>query len=526
MLQGDAVVPAPEGSPSDPRVKHDVQASLRGFPILKIDSGRARRIDATSSPAWLDRAEAFIGSTTGKDITGLAVAKVFWAADTEVKAESSNIQPLSITQFFTVPRQTDPVLHGYHFHPEGASFTVKEPLLDAFVGQVIDSFEDDTASRRWHGSQMARFLIEKRALAYGVNAYHANRAAELIFSAAASPAMRKELSSLLRFWSAQDLRAVLESVRTDVLGQHPLLTADRVSETAASLGGIKFQPLFKEAVEAVGNRDLIRRYLKTTVLHSLAIRLKEAFALVSGGDADALMFHARLPIQFADTGDLRLAIFETSSHGDGTTRTFVERYEDFENLRKDGFLGFCPNASEDAVVDRFFAMPDQHAAWRGVDPLDRHQLLAISKALGLGDDPLPGAISRMLFHQETIGADRVAIYDIAREVRAIETDLRQQFDRTPTTWELASAVVRHAQSNQQSVTGSMLNIYAQIEGAALTGSLSPESRLADQVLRLGMKLCIDGCKACMHQGSDLMGDSLVPSSTSRTLLNRFLCYET
>lgn len=525
MIQGGSVVPAPDGAPDDIRVKHNSQASLRGFPILKTDPAKAQTIETASRTPWLERAEAFVGSSTSKGTTGLAVAKVFWAADADVKAEGPNIQPLSITQFFTIPGRSDPVLHGYHFHPEGVTFTADGGRLDRFVDRVVDGFETDPVARRWHGSQMARFLIEKRALAYGVNAYHANRAAELIFSAVASETVRKDLSDLLRFWSAQDLATVFETIRTDLLKEHPLLTRDRVAETAVSLGDIRFQPLIKEAIGAVANADLLRRYLKSTVLHSLAIRLKEAFAFASGGDPAALMFHARLPIQFENAGDPTITIFETTSHGDGTTRTFVERYGEFDDLVKTGFLDRCPNANEDQAIDRFFALPERHADWREIDPADRVRLSQVADALRIDGEGLPNTIPRILFHSETIGADRVAIYDIAHEVRAIEADLRDRFGRAPMAWELASAVVRHAQEDERSVSGTMLSAYARIDGAALDGSFSPESRLADQVLRLGMKLCLDGCRACVHQGSDLMGDSLVQSSTSRTLLAGFLCDE-
>ncbi len=525
MIQAGTVVPAPEGAPPDHRVKHDSQASLRGFPILKTDRSKARRIDPEGSAAWLDRTDAFVGSSSRKDTTGLAVAKVFWGADAEIKAEGPNVDPLSVTQFFTVPGKSDPVLHGYHFHPEGVTFTVNDDRLNTYVGQTIDGFKANTFARRWHGSQMARFLIEKKALAYGVNAYHANRAAELIFSAVASDGMRKELSNLLRYWSAEDLATVFGDVRSEMLSQHPLLTTGRVAETAASLGDMRFKPLIAEAISAVGDRDLLHRYLKSTILHSLAIRLREALAFVSGGDVAGLMFHVRLPIQFADPGNPEIAVFETSSHGDGTTRTFAEKYSDFQDLWRGGFLDSCPNAAEDSAIDRFFAMTDRHASWRDINPIDKTQLNAIAAELGISGEPLPSAIPRILFHNEILGADRVSVYEIATQVRAVETDLRGKFGRMPTTWELASAVVKDAERDRQSVAGTMLTAYAQIDGAALDGSFSPESRLADQVLRLGMKLCVDGCRACVHQGSDLMGDSLVQSSTSRSLLEGFLCHE-
>jgi protein-tyrosine phosphatase len=69
----------------------------------------------------------------------------------------------------------------------------------------------------------------------------------------------------------------------------------------------------------------------------------------------------------------------------------------------------------------------------------------------------------------------------------------------------------------------LLSAYARIEDAAQDESLSPEGRLADQVFRLHARLCVDGCRACVHQSSDLMTESLAEASTSRTLLSRFMC---
>ncbi|MEJ1935070.1 hypothetical protein WDZ92_33145, partial [Nostoc sp. NIES-2111] len=71
----------------------------------------------------------------------------------------------------------------------------------------------------------------------------------------------------------------------------------------------------------------------------------------------------------------------------------------------------------------------------------------------------------------------------------------------------------------------LLRAYAGIDDAAMDESLSPEGRLADQIFRLHARLCVDGCKACVHQPSDIMSDSLAEASTSRTLLERFLSEE-
>ncbi|MBY3101165.1 DEAD/DEAH box helicase [Rhizobium laguerreae] len=526
MIQGGAVVPAPDGAPLGLRVEHGARGSLRGFPILKTDRSKGTKVGGGLALApWIEEMDAYIGSNTKKAVTGIAVAKVFWGADAEVRVNDPKTSPLSITQIFTVPGKKEPVLHGFHIHPEGVTFRLNNDTLDRSIDQILIDLDRDTALRRWHGSQMARYMIESRALSLGVNAYQANRAAELIFSAVISDKSRKELSALLKFWSPRDLSVVFENIRSELLSEHPLLTSDRVAEVAAAMGDKKFQPLLAQSINAVGDQVLLKRYLTSCVVHSLAIRLKEAFARASGGDPDQLMFYARLPVQFADAEKAEVTVCELASHGDGTTRSFVEHVEDFDELWQTGLIHECPNADEDLIVDRFFERQANHAAWRDVDRADNQLLSAVAADLGVRDGPMPASIQRMLFDQEIISSEVFSIYDIAMAVRDHEMSLRQTFGRFPTMWELASAVVRAASADRSSVAGRLLSAYEQVEDAVMDGSLSPTSRLSDQVLRLGMKMCVDGCRACVHQSSDLMGDSLVQSSTSRSLLGRFVCLE-
>lgn len=116
------------------------------------------------------------------------------------------------------------------------TFRLNNDTLDQTIDQTLNDFETNPALRRWHGSQMARYMIESQALSFGINAYQANRAAELIFSAVVSDKLRKELSALLKFWSPRDLSKVFENIRAELLSGHPLLTKDRVAEVAAAMG--------------------------------------------------------------------------------------------------------------------------------------------------------------------------------------------------------------------------------------------------------------------------------------------------
>jgi hypothetical protein len=136
---------------------------------------------------------------------------------------------------------------------------------------------------------------------------------------------------------------------------------------------------------------------------------------------------------------------------------------------------------------------------------------------------IPAAVLRVLFGSETVDVESFELYDLACAVRTIDQHLSSRLGRAPSAWELTSAVVEIARSDGASNPGRLLSAYARIEAAAQDESLSPEGRLADQVYRLNAPLCVDGCRACVHQGSDLMTESMAEASTSRTLLERFIC---
>ncbi len=197
------------------------------------------------------------------------------------------------------------------------------------------------------------------------------------------------------------------------------------------MGEAKFQPLFARAFSAASDQTLSKRYLKSCVIQSLAMRLKEAFARASGGDPDQLMFHARLPVQFASAEKAEITICELASHGDGTTRSFIENVGEFENLWRMGFIHECPNATEDVIMDKFFERRADHTIWRDVDRADEQILSTIAAGLGVDDGTVPANIQRMLFDQETVGSEIFAVYDVAMAVRDREIKLRHAFGRFP-----------------------------------------------------------------------------------------------
>jgi hypothetical protein len=95
--------------------------------------------------------------------------------------------------------------------------------------------------------------------------------------------------------------------------------------------------------------------------------------------------------------------------------------------------------------------------------------------------------------------------------------------REPSTWEQVSATVRAAEAQDPDTPQltALLNAYQGLEDATQEESLSPQARLADQVYRLSARLCVDGCQACLHAGSDVVQGGLVEASVSRRLLERW-----
>lgn len=160
-----------------------------------------------------------------------------------------------------------------------------------------------------------------------------------------------------------------------------------------------------------------------------------------------------------------------------------------------------------------------------MDPNDPNTLASIANSLGLtADRGLPPSAIKILFGTETVGLERINLYDLASSLRSTETALQERLRREPTAWELTSAAVEAARADPASIGGRLLSAYARLDDASLEDRLSPEARLADQVFRIHARLCVDGCQACVHQPSDLMTESLVESSTSRRLLSGFLTH--
>lgn len=506
------------------RVRHDSRGSLRGFPIIKSSPEHGRRIESSRLEPWIDRVDRFIGDGVGGKQTGLAMARVYWGADAEVNLIGPPSETAVFSQVFVGPDDGRPLLHGYHVQTEGVRFTLNSKVLDAFVTSALDWLDQDLPARRWYAGQMLRFLVESKAQSCGVNAYEARRGADLMVSAAGDPDLKRRLAHLLNFWGSADLATLFEDTRANLLSQHPLLSPQRVKRVAQSLADQRFQKIFKAAVQSTAEAETFRRYVKSIVVHSLAVRLKESFLQLGRGDEQRVIMHVRLPIQFGSAEDPVITICEAGAFGDGTTRSFLSQFDEAAQHWRDGFITECPNANEDAVMLRLFEQTEKHDQWRKIDPNDPANLASLNKPLGLDTGrPLPAAVLRVLFGSEPVGIDRFDLYDLAMAIHASDKRLSDRLGRAPTAWELTSAAVEEAKSNRASIPGRLLAAYAAIEDAVQDESLSPEARLAEQQYRLSARLCVDGCQACVHQASDLMSEGLAEASTSRRLLKRFLC---
>lgn len=514
-----SIAPVSDG---DSPVRHDSRGELRGFLLVSAEAGAARRLPSEDLAPAVASIEAHAGVGLRSGSTGLNVARIFWGADAEVRLDVQGSDPVSFAQIFTGPSSERPLLHGYSVETEGLRIRLDKERLDSFIADVRAEMETDEAERRWRSAQFARYLVESRARGLGLNGYEARRGADLLVAAAGDAGLRARLNRLLKFWSADQFKALLEATRAALLSQHPLMTEARVAKTADALWSEPFRDLIKTCLAEVGDPGAMAAYLRSNVLHALAVRLKIWAAQVGQGDERRLLSHVRLPLQFGEDADDMITLCEAGAHGDGTMRGIIDRWDEAKHLWADGFLSACPNAEEDAFVRAFWRMGERHERWRTGDARDPRALAAVAEELGQTEGQgLPASLVRILFDVETVEAESFALYDVASELEAVRAAAEQACGRPLLDWELASRAVAAASDGSAQVLARLLTAYGDADPEG-EGSLAPEARLAEQAFRLGAPLCLDGCRGCVHQPSDLMGDSLTEASVSRRLLQRFL----
>jgi len=507
-------------------VHHKSRGLLRGASWVRCDDARGRELPFPEFERLVPRALAFQGEGGGEGRTGLTLGRLCWGSDAELRLMDSEADDVPLTQVFVHPKSRKTLLHGYHVETEGVRLHLDSERIRRFVRDEVARLTG-SPDGRWHRGQFLRYLIGSGARAAGLNCYEAERAAELLFSAAGPPELREELRRLLRRWDSSRLLDLLKRTYDELLTHHPLLTPSRVERLGASLGDHRFRTLFSSALEKLRSAEALEAYLRSVLVHGLAVRIKQSFVLHGRGEERRVVFHARLPVQFGDDAEDAITVAETGAHGDGTTRTFVENLEAVLEEWRNGGLVECPNTREDALVDAIGARPDRHDAWRSVDLRDPDNLDALFSELGLdpgSDDVFAQGVVTLLFGHERAGHERFAVFDLFAETRVVGARLAARLERQPSTWELTSAVASAAKSGSDDTPAftRLFAAYQALEDASLEESLSAEARVADQAYRLSGRLCVDGCQGCLHTGSDIVSGAVSEALLSRGLLERFL----
>jgi hypothetical protein len=468
--------------------------------------------------------DAYVCGAMDGTASGLKIARVVWGSTAELRFDRRGVDPVSMSQIFVDPVTARPLLHGYEVQTEGLRFTLDNVWLDRFVSGVMAEFDADESRRRWHKSQFFRYLIESRCQVLSSSVHDVRLGAALLATAAGHKTFGSEVQRLARFWSPAGLGNLFENVRVRLLSQHPLMTPARVERAAATLGGSDgFRQILNDALRACGQPEHLSNYLKSTIIHGLMLRLKQLVSLVGQGDDRKLVAHATLSIQFDTDATPVVTVCEAGANGDGTIRGVIDNWSSVLDLARADFLGACLNADEDEMVERFWQMRQRHSAWRGADPRDMAAIAAIAREIDPAGarDRLAPALSRILFGQADVEAESFALYEVAADIEGARQRAVGEAGRPVVGWELASVAVADAISGAAPILKRLRDAYEALDPAA-EESLASDARLAEQVFRLAAPLCADGCRGCVHQASDLMGDSLTEASVSRSLLQRFL----
>lgn len=509
---------------ADPAAALDMRStgSLRGFPTLRFDRVGVA-VESGPMRSIISGFETYLGNATNGP--GLHLSRIYWGADAEVRIVEQ-ADPIGVAQTFTDAAGEKSQFIGYTMESEGVRFVLRSGRIDRFLDAEMTRLADDPANQRWHRNQMLRYIVQRRARNAGINGYEARRAAELVVTAADSPSLAGDLGKLLKMWSDTALGNLFKRTHQEALSSHPLLSERRIDRLMGTLAGTRFNELLRHVIEAQKSDDHLRAFLRSQLVHSLAMRLRQSFVLHGRGEERRTVVHAKLPVQFGSRYEDVITIVENGIGGDGTTRTFIEQaHVAFANFM-DGFAEGCPNAAEDRLVHLAHDACSHHEHWRSLDPRRPDTLDQIGSDLGIdfhaSDAPSPQQLLRLLYANEAICGQQVALYDVWQEVMTAKISLRSLIGREPDGWEIVSAASKGALDGLYPTLATMLGSYAQIEGATQDGSLSPAERLADQIYRVSGRLCFDGCLACLHGDSDLMPSALAEVAVSRQLLTRFM----
>lgn len=503
-------------------VRHDSSGRLRGFLLVETDPNKGVYLDASGIPA-ISSARLYAGHGAQSDTAGLTVSQVYWGADIEVRFDDRELEPVGLSQIFSDPNTGRPLLHGYQVETEGLQIKVNSAKLDRMAADVLADLEKDSAQKIWLQSQYIRYLVSTGLRGLGINSYDAQTGASLIATAKSDSETAAGLRQLRRFWSDKRLIDLFEDVRTRRLAQNPTMTQKRVQRAANAMSSVKVRDVVDDALSKTEDGESLGKYVRSVVLHSLVIRLKQSVRHIGQGDDRRLLSHVRLPLQFDEFDDV-ITLCEAGAHGDGTIRAVGQAWNEAVTHWTNGFLADCPNAEEDAALSRFWAMSARHPEWRRMDPRDTEALLRIGAEISpeAPVGPPPSTAVRILYGVEFVGAETFALYDLALEIEAARATNLSRLGRPLLDWEIASAAISAANDGTAPTLERLRVAYDALVTTA-EESFTSEARLADQVFRLAVPLCFDGCRACVHQASDVIDDTVLETTVSRRLLNRFLC---
>lgn len=517
--------PIPDNVDSNAEIDIRSTGALRGFPLVRTERA-PETIDAGPLSAFVPSVGAYVGNSQRG--TGLHLARVYWGADAEVRIVEQ-ADAVGVSQTFTDASGERSQLIGYAMESEGIIFNLDSGAIDRFLETEMARLAGASAEQRWHRNQMLRYIVQRRARNAGINGYEARRAAELVVTAADNPALATDLRRLLKMWSDTALGALFKRTYNEALASHPLLSERRIDRLIAALSGTGFNDLLRHVMQSYESADALKSFLRSQLVHSLAIRLRQSVVLHGRGDERRVVAHVRLPLQFGKRATDVVTIVENGVGGDGTTRTFIEHAPEAFADFVAGFADNCPNAAEDALLEKAHTAGDHHADWRGLDPRRPETLSTIGETLGIdfdaADAPLPQQLLRLLYATETIGGQPFALYDAWQEVMSARRTLAAALGREPDAWEIVSAASEGALGGSYLTLAAMLAAYGGIEDASQDERLSPAERLADQIYRLCGRLCFDGCLACLHGNSDIMPGGMADVAVSRRLLAGFMAFQ-
>lgn len=520
-------------------VNPKTDGKLRGCVVVRADKNSGQLVAAQGIDLMGARLLAYTGNSKTSTVreTGLEIFRAFWGADIELVGEPPK-QPhkreyVSLYQKFE-NKESLPEVYGYSLETEGVQLDISTELVTRFIQGEKNYLSSDEGKHeaRWLRGQYLRYLCQAQGRRLGLNSYQSRQLADLMITAVTTKIGRQNIRGLKKRWDFQRFKECLLTIYNDHLQQHPILSRKRVEDLAEAMNRTQSGSVFTEIInKSVSDNEFYEKFLTSVLLNGLSMRLKQLFVRHGSGDERRVVAHARLPIQHDTVTDYVLTAAELGEHGDGTTRTFIERTNEAFDGWISGGLSECHNATEDAILCSLMRLSKGDIeTLRTLRPDSPETIEKIQQALGVTEDvPLQTVLS-VLFNAEEIEGQVFDLYSLSAEISRISEELASSFSREADVWELVGAVVKRATSTsptpddkttQVPEWSRLYAVYAGLEGAVLEDSLDAKTRLANQVYKLSGRLCVDGCQACLHGGSDLMDDGMAEVSVSRRMLARF-----